>query len=213
LCTVINRLPQKDDLRLTTFESSVRTNTDVGKSFRRFVASCIYPVYTLCIQERPVEIRTPTHCNLMSCSTTVLLTVLSPNNIHPPLSTLCAFISARKNSARLSKCYYLFSVIYLKLRNSELNNLKFRKAGSVCSVITPCNLQILRDFLCFMVLFRQFPQQSVLPVSLFFLMVMTVVTHLLVRLFPSSLQCNGPSIIRTPVIRISGWPGQFWEQM
>jgi len=48
----MNRLPQKDALSLTPFKSSVRTNPNVGKGFRRFGASCIYPVYTLRIQKK-----------------------------------------------------------------------------------------------------------------------------------------------------------------
>ena len=76
----------------------------------------------------PVEIQTPAHRNLISSNMATSPLVLSPSSILPPLSSRCAFISARKISARNLKMSLFLKNVCLKLRNQKL-----RKSGSVSS--------------------------------------------------------------------------------
>jgi hypothetical protein len=59
-----------------------------------------------------VEIKTPTHWNLIGRNMTAPPPVESPSRILPPPS-YCAFIAARENLARVSKkCHYLNFLLF-----------------------------------------------------------------------------------------------------
>jgi hypothetical protein len=60
----------------------------------------------LYVQSSSVEIHTPAHCNLIGHSLTALPLVLSPSSNVPPLLSYYAFVSARKNSAGVSKIFH-----------------------------------------------------------------------------------------------------------
>jgi len=61
------------------------------------------------IDNGPAEIQTPTHWNPIGHSLTALPPVLSPSSILTLPWSLCAFMVARRNSAR----FFLFLIIFL----------------------------------------------------------------------------------------------------
>jgi hypothetical protein len=72
------------------------------------VAVCMHMVACICkcIQWSPVEIRTPSHWNLISRSTTALPPELSPSSSLPPHPPHCTFIPAGKNWTRVSEMFF-----------------------------------------------------------------------------------------------------------
>jgi hypothetical protein len=69
----------------------------------------------------PVEIKTPTHWNLIGSSMTAPPPVLSPNSILPPPSSHCAFSLAKKISVLFKKkLAFLFLDFFFKLRKPEI---------------------------------------------------------------------------------------------
>jgi hypothetical protein len=82
--------------------------------------------------ERPDEIQTPTHWNVITRSTTALSPVLSPSNMFPPPSSHCTFILPRKHLVCIKKYNFITFFASLKIACLQLCNLKL-KLGSVCT--------------------------------------------------------------------------------
>ena len=82
----------------------------------------------------PAEIQTPTQLNLIGRSTTASPPMPSPSNILPPLLLIAAFMSARKNSAHLSKrnFSFFFVSVFKRRRSLKPRDFKWRTSGSVC---------------------------------------------------------------------------------
>jgi hypothetical protein len=70
----------------------------------------------MCIQSSPVEIRTPTHCNLIYRSMTAPPPVLSPGRILPPPSVSLRFHSGKENFGARFKTFAI-SIFFYFLKN------------------------------------------------------------------------------------------------
>ena len=64
-------------------------------------------VCVCCVQGTSVEMQSVTHRNLSGRNVTAPTPVLSPSSILPPRPSQCAFISARKNSQRVSEVFFI----------------------------------------------------------------------------------------------------------
>ena len=83
----------------------------------------------------PLGVQTPGRWNMIGRSATAPPLVLSPTSILTRLSSGCAFISSRKNSARFSKMLRIYFRTSLICLSMKLRNLKLRKFGSVCTKV------------------------------------------------------------------------------
>jgi hypothetical protein len=80
----------------------------------------------MCIEGAPVEIQTAAQWNLIGRIMTALPPpVLSPSNVLPLPSSVCAFMPANKNPARLFKLLLFKFILRLKEKT-------FAKSGCVC---------------------------------------------------------------------------------
>ena len=97
---------------------------DGSRILRKWVFECTYGQ----LQECPVKVRRPTHCNLNGRWVTAPPFVLSPSSILPLPASHCAFIPARKFMARFSsmllfQIYLCFwNCLSLKFRNLKLHD-------------------------------------------------------------------------------------------
>ena len=90
--------------------------------------TCMY------IQGIPVQTQTPTRRNLIGRSMTAPPPpVLSPSRVLPPPSSACAYLPARKSSARVA-VMSLHIYFFVKRLSLELHNLKLLKLGK-CSYV------------------------------------------------------------------------------
>ena len=85
------------------------------------------------LQANSVEIEKPMHSKLIEHSMTTPTPVLSPNSILRPLWSHCAFIPARKLSARISK---MFSCWCLYCESTESNICSYATGREICWIKT-----------------------------------------------------------------------------
>jgi hypothetical protein len=74
------------------------------------------------IQASPVEIKTPTHCNLIGRSMSAPPSVSSPSSILPPPSSHYAFISARKTRRAFQNFIFHFPIFFSQLFETALRH-------------------------------------------------------------------------------------------